>query len=242
MGTGGTLPTNITQTVTLYNTTGVIEKDKGIYFCPFILASTNQTVKEAWLSAFNTEVGLSNLSPYKDMVISQWSPKDRELKVKGNVDDFRAVTEEGESFNYLIVTRTVIKGETSKTFYYGFFITDATQVGNGSVHLSLESDDFTNVFYLHNDKKRKYYSGEYVDVFNERLKNCYVNRQHYNRIKWDYAPVETTLNNPDFTKIEDLDDQTTTLTVDVTDYIKGEYDRLQIKSLIANITADSNTI
>ena len=39
MGTGGLKPTsnnNISQYVTFYNTTGIIEKDKGIYFCPLL--------------------------------------------------------------------------------------------------------------------------------------------------------------------------------------------------------------
>lgn len=188
MGTGGTLPTNITQSVRLYNTTGIIEKEKGIYFCPFLSTSgTPLQVRSRWLSAFNTVA--SSDTNYQDITISQWSPEDRVLTIKGTPDDFRCVTEEGSCLNYLILTRNVTRNNVTNTFFYGFFITDAQQVGKGSVRLTLQTDDFTNVFYLHNKKLISAYSGSYVDVFNEKLKNCYVARQHYNRVKETAKPL-----------------------------------------------------
>ena len=183
MGTGGTLPTNITQQVTLYNTTGVIEKDKGIYFCPFI-ANNLQVARVfgEWLRLFKSAVNYDANSPYSNITISQWNPKDRSLVIKGNADDFRLITEEGKCFNYLILSRTVTKGDDNEVHYYAFFITDVQQAGQGSVRLELQPDDFTNVFYLHNRKRVRDYATNPIDVFNERLKNCYVNRQHYNRV------------------------------------------------------------
>lgn len=192
MGTGGTLPTTITQTVTLYNTTGLIEKEKSIYFCPFLSTNSAKKVCEDWLTAFNTAVSYDSTSGYSNIQISQWSPKDRVLKVKGNIDDFRLVTNYGKCLNYLILTRII---DTNKTEYYSFFITAVEQVGIGAVSLTLESDNFTDVFFLHNKNLSSSYSGTYVDVFNERLKNCYVNRQHYNRVKkvdgeWEYIYID----------------------------------------------------
>ena len=52
MATGGTIPSSKTQTVTFFNTTGVIEKDKNIY-----LAFTRRfrTSHPLWLS-LNTHI------------------------------------------------------------------------------------------------------------------------------------------------------------------------------------------
>ena len=199
MATGGTIPSNRQQSVTFYNTTGVIEKNKNIYLAPRFskenpAITVGTEVRSAYLSVFNRVCPPS--SNYTAIEISSWSPQDRTLKVRGNVDDFRLVTEEGDCLNYFIITRTITKGEgqqaTSKTFYYGFFITGVQQAGGGSVSLTIEPDDFTNVFYLHNTHQLTALeiSNDY-EPFNEKLKNCYVNRQHYNRVKYEQQYVET---------------------------------------------------
>lgn len=188
MGTGGTIPKKITQTVTFYNTTGVIEKDKLIYLAPRfknVTGALGKQVRNAYISALEGMCPPS--SAFKDYPISSWSPQDRTLSVRANIDDFRLVTDEGECLNYLIVTRTVVKTinnvDKSETFYYGFFITDVGQTGGVTVDLTLEPDDFTNVFYLHN---RTVLNTDLLlntyEPFNERMKNCYVKRQHYNRV------------------------------------------------------------
>jgi len=189
MATGGTIPSNRTQTVSFYNTSAVVEKDKNIYYVPRFSktgATAGQQVRTAYLNAF--EVVCPPSSVYSNITVSQWSPQDRTLRVRGNIDDFRAVTDEGECLNYFIITRTIEKtnGETVTTqvFYYAFFITNVTQVGGGSVELTIEPDDFTNVFYLHNKKEltQSEIDNDY-EPFNEKMANCYVKRQHYNRIK-----------------------------------------------------------
>lgn len=181
MATGGTIPANRTQTVRFYNTCGVVDKDKNVYLSPRFTSNSviGKKVNIAYLEALEAVCPPS--SAYTDIAISGWSPQDRTLVVRGNIDDFRLVTEEGACLNYLIVTRNVTKGLVTKTYYYGFFITGVEQSGGSSVRLTLEPDDFTNVFYLHN---------EYVmnnigyEPFNDRMKNCHVNRQHYNRVAY----------------------------------------------------------
>lgn len=186
MATGGTIPTNRTQTVTFYNSSTVIERDKNIYYVPRFSktgATTGQTVRQAWLNAFNSVCPPS--SAYTDIEISSWSPQDRTLNVRGNIDDFRLVSEEGDCLNYFILTRTVTTVVNSvtkiETHYYAFFITGVEQAGGSSVRLSIEPDDFTNVFYLHN--KTTLTSGQDYEPFNAHMKNCYVNRQHYDRVE-----------------------------------------------------------
>ena len=189
MATGGTIPSNRTQTVSFYNTTAVVEKDKNIYYVPRFSktgATAGQQVRTAYLNAF--EVVCPPSSAYSNITVSQWSPQDRTLRVKGNIDDFRAVTDEGECLNYFIISRTIEKtnGETVTTqvFYYAFFITGVSQAGGGSVQLTIEPDDFTNVFYLHNKHvlTQTNIDNDY-EPFNEKMGNCYVKRQHYNRVK-----------------------------------------------------------
>ena len=185
MGTGGTIPTSRTQSVTFYHTAGIIERDKKLYFAPrfsTINAVVGQTVASAYLSAFRVTCPPSSV--YSDITISSWSPEDRTLVVQGNIDDFRLVTDEGECLNYFIVTRLVSSNQSTKVFYYAFFITEVEQVGGSSVRITCEPDDFTNVFYLHNMRHltASDISGDY-DPFNEKMVNCYVDRQHYNRVK-----------------------------------------------------------
>lgn len=189
MATGGTIPSNRTQTVTFYNTCPIIEKDKNVYYVPRFSktgATTGQTVKTAYLNAF--EVVCPPSSAYSNINVSQWSPQDRTLVVRGNIDDFRAVTDEGACLNYFIITRTIYKNiggtVSSKIFYYAFFITNVQQAGGGSVSITAEPDDFTNVFYLHNNKTLTLgdINSDY-EPFNEKMTNVYVGRQHYNRVQ-----------------------------------------------------------
>ena len=187
MATGGTIPSNRTQSVTFYNTTGVIEREKNMYFVPRFkgTVASGSKVNSTYLAKFNLACPPS--SAYSAISLSNWSPEDRTLVVKGDIDDFRLVSDEGACLNYFIITRTVTKGNTTNTYYYGFFITGVEQVGGSSVKITAEPDDFTNVFYLHNKHAlttTEVQTTEY-DPFNEKMKNCYVNRQHYDRVKYD---------------------------------------------------------
>lgn len=187
MATGGTIPSNRTQKVTFYNTTGVIERDKNIYYAPrfskLVGLTANTEVREAYLSGFTGVC--SSSSDYSEIEISGWSPQDRTLVVKGNIDDFRLVTDEGLCLNYFILQRNVTKGESEETHYYGFFVTGVEQAGGSSVRITCEPDDFSNVFYLHNTHNLTAIDiAEDYEPFNEKLKNCYVNRQHYNRVAY----------------------------------------------------------
>lgn len=191
MADGGTIKTNVTQLVTFYNTESIIEKDKNIYFAPKIVKTTQPTlfttVRQIWLDAFNAQV--VGYNKYKDIPISTWSPEDRTLLVKGNVDDFRTDGYEGFALNYFILTRVVKYSLTnSRTMYYGFFIVNAEQAGQNSVRLTVEPDYFTNVFYLSN--LTPIFSGsESYSPFNDKMGNVFINRQHYNRVK--IASVDT---------------------------------------------------
>ena len=203
MAEGGTIPNNRTQTVTFFNTTGIIEKEKGIYLSPRFKGRggglVGKEVREAYLSVLYEQAVKD--PDYTDISISSWSPQDRTLIVRGNIDDFRLVTDEGDCLNYFIVTRNVTKGNVTNTYYYGFFITEVGQIGGSSVRLTVEPDDFTNIFYLHNRHSlsaTEIYYTDY-DPFNERLKNCYVQRQHYNRVKdnsYDYLHIKIILEDP----------------------------------------------
>ena len=154
MATGGTIPSGRKQYVYFYNTHGVIEKDKQMYFAPrFGEDYEGDAVSEAFLELF--EVVCPPSSAYKEIEISTWSPQDRTLVVKGNIDDFRLITDEGACLNYFLVKREVTKGEgqqaSTATYYYAFFITGVEQIGGSSVKITAEPDDFTNVFFLHNN-------------------------------------------------------------------------------------------
>lgn len=170
------------QSLTFYNTTGVIERDKNIYYAPLFKTYTYASVREEWLHLFNT-VCLPDAN-YTNREASGWSPQDRKLRVRGNVDDFRLVSEEGKALNYFILDRQVTyqnnNEQTVKHYYYAFFINNVRQAGQGSVELDVEPDHFTNVFFLHNEDTLV----DNYDAFNKRMSNCYVARQHYDRVKW----------------------------------------------------------
>lgn len=189
---GGTIPTNREQVVTFFNTTGVIERHKNIYFVPRFTkhnlpVGRRISVADAYRIAFNEVCPPSSI--YRSITISSWSPQDRTLTVQGNIDDFRCITDEGECLNYLIIDRTVKKGNVDSYFHYAFFITDAKQSGGSSITLTIIPDDFTNAFYLHNKTLYSSSMGDY-EPFNEHMKNCYVKRQHYNRVKYEQEELE----------------------------------------------------
>lgn len=174
--------TTITQSYTMYDTTGIIEPDKRVYFVPSkeeINSKVGKKVSVGYVEIFN----LVCPQPYNDYVnveLSRWQPEDRTLTVKGNIDMFRR----GSSMhimNYMILKRDVSYGvgdSRNYSYYTGYFIRSAIQTGMDSVQLSLEPDNFTNVFYLHNTNT---ITNDY-EPFNVLLKNCYVERQHYERI------------------------------------------------------------
>lgn len=199
MGTGGFIPSNRSQMVTFYNTTGVIEKDKNMYFAPRF-EDEDDIVYESFIDKLNAICPPP--SDYNAIMLTGWSPEDRTLVVRGNIDDFRVITDTGACLNYLIVKRSITKklpdeSTITNEYYYGFFITGVEQVGGSSVKVSVEPDDFTNVFYLHNSHQITAGEAESLsyEPFNERMKNCYVNRQHYDRVKKyrDYWELEITL-------------------------------------------------
>ena len=81
----GTVAGNITQTVSFYNTTGVIEKEHNLYYCP--KSSNNTNIALEWLRLFETVA--TKRSDYTNIVISQWSPEDRTLTIEGRIEHFR---------------------------------------------------------------------------------------------------------------------------------------------------------
>ena len=106
MATGGTIPANRTQSITFYNTTGIIDREKNIYLAPRTSKYSSligYEIRSVFLNVLQTVCPPS--SAYKNIDISQWSPQDRTLKVKGNVDDFRLITDEGDCLNYFILHR-----------------------------------------------------------------------------------------------------------------------------------------
>ena len=197
MATGGTIPSGRRQFVTFYNTHGIIEKDKNLYFAPrFNNSYLGETVSKAYSEMFDVVCPPS--SAYKAIEVSGWSPQDRTLVVKGNIDDFRLITDEGACLNYFLIERQVTKGEgqsaVTKTYYYAFFITGVEQVGGSSVRITAEPDDFLNVFYWHNQHVLSSDDINFnYEPFNARMKNCHVNRQHYDRVSLGETYYELTL-------------------------------------------------
>lgn len=227
MGTGGNIPNKIIQTVTLFNTTGVIEGGKGIYFCPLMKKVTGKPskVNEYWIDRLKTEVSGVD-SSYADIPIATWSPEDRTLVIKGNIDDFRCVTTTGKCLNYVILTRDVYSDATHyERHYYGFFIINATQAGGASVSITTQPDDFSNVFYLFNSDELS--AIVYYDPFNRKMCNFYIERQHYDRV---YLANET------YTDSVDFDQMTESY-----DGLLSEYTAHPEECWIKSITSDEET-
>ena len=187
----------IKQTFRLYNTVGLIDKAKNIYYVPHqdvLFAEKTQSltkVSEVYYKLFNSVCPFS--SAYQDVEISQWSPEDRELKIEGLIDDFRQSRGLGLALNYIIIKREIYNVENNtetlvSSYYYAMFITSVRQAGSRSVTLSLTSDYFTNFFYLNNTETLT----ENYDPFNDSMVNCYVERQHYDRFELTDKIRETT--------------------------------------------------
>lgn len=177
------LYTKIEQSLTFYNTTGYIEKHKNIYYVPVFTGegiTNNMEIREAYKILFDRAV--QTFTDYVDIMVSGWSPEDRTMKVKGNIEDFRTVTSQGKALNYFIIKRRCYQGQDYEDYYYAFFVTDVSQVGLGTVELAYEPDHFTNVFYLQNKDKLTTFNRSY-NPFNRVMKNTHVVRQHINRIK-----------------------------------------------------------
>lgn len=163
---------------TLYDVTGLINKDKRLYYVPHKEElQVGIPVCESFINALNVVCPPPD-ADFVNVEISRWLPTDRELLVKGNIDIFTRGSS-SHPLNYMIIKRVIINAdETEEVFYNGYFINSATDTGINSVRLSVEPDDFTNVFYLHNTNLMTYS----YEPFNDLIRNAYVQRQHYNRI------------------------------------------------------------
>lgn len=180
----------VQQYITLYNVTGYIEKENNLYFSPRpqqmtggATAGTTKSMCQWYMDYFNTVIGVPSTA-YQNVEVSRWSPSDRTLSVQGTVDLFRksGLSSDSKAFNYLIVKRVVSGTDTEYTYYMGYFITDVRQTGTNTVALTLEIDNFTNAFYLMNTKVYSISELNSLDIFNETLVNCNVERQHYDRV------------------------------------------------------------
>lgn len=173
---------NVTQSFSLYNVAGLIDKDKNIYYVPHKDVIYNKKLEDInrvcdCYKALFDEVCPSS-SKYTNITISQWSPEDRVLRVNDTIDNFRVSRGNGLALNYIIVKREVVE-EGSKPYYYSFFIDSVRQVGANTVELNVSPDYFTNFYYLNNEEEL---TDDY-DAFNPIMRNCYVERQHYDRAK-----------------------------------------------------------
>lgn len=186
MATGGTIPSARVETVTFYNTSGVIDREHNVYLSPrFEDYTGTYVVKDKFITI------LDSVCPppdqYKAIALSGWSPEDRQLVIKGNIDDFRCNTPNlatNYCLNYCIVKRTITISQVAHTYYYGFFVVSAIQAGGASIRLTLLPDHFTNVYYLFNETSLSTDANKKAfDPFNAVMKNCYVERQHYDRVE-----------------------------------------------------------
>ena len=181
------------QYCTFYDTTGIIDRGKRLYYVPSessLVGATGTTVAQRYVNLFDT-VCPPPLSAYTNIEISRWNPEDRELLVDGNIDTFRKGSN-SHPLSYLIIKRVHQNSMTPTLhlpMFYGFFIEKAYQAGINSVRLELVPDLFTNVFYLSNNLHQPHLSS--YDPFNRLIKNAYVERQHYDR--FEYLPSEETI-------------------------------------------------
>lgn len=172
----GTVASNITQTVSFCNTTGVIEREHNLYFVPQTRSAVGLLYKQLLFAqaTVNTD--------YIDISLSQWKPEDRTLSIKGRVEDFRNATNT-KPLNYAIVQQSILYTDNTRlTTYTAYFVVGARQNGIGGVTLDLEPDHFTNVFFL---QRGSGLIPSNYDVFNNYIKNAYVERQHYDRTSYN---------------------------------------------------------
>lgn len=172
------------QHITFYNVTGLIERDKNIYYAPQVadlMSQNKESVCESYKSLFDV-VCPPPSSDYVDMEISQWNPEDRRLKVRGSVEIFRrgsGVTRDRNILLNYIVLKIDLSRAGDTPYFVGFFITDAVQSGVNTVELTLLPDYFTNTFYWGNTQVLI----TSFDPFNSLITNAYIERQHYDRVK-----------------------------------------------------------
>ena len=180
----------VRQTINLYNTVGLVDKDKNIYFVPhqsdiYAKVTARRTkVCDCYHELFNTVSPFS--SKYQNIDIDQWNPEDRSLVIDGLIDYFRQSRGQGLALNYMIVTRAIYEVNGGRetlvsNYYQAFFIDSVEQAGSRSVRLSVSPDYFTNFFYLNNNDTLT----STYDPFNPVMKNCFIERQHYNRYAYD---------------------------------------------------------
>ena len=149
----------------LYDSNGLIDKHNNVYYNPFGVL----TAKD-WFDKFTNKASYNE--DYLDIDLSSWSPEDRVVRVKGQIDTFRNFTTGALILNYLIIKR--LDENNNIKSYVAFFIDSVRQAGVGSVELSISPDYFTNTFF---------FNIEGVEPFNSTIKNAYIERQHYNRVK-----------------------------------------------------------
>lgn len=198
MGTGGYTPKSISQTCTIINVTPYIDRGSNLYYAPSFDYLDEETqlpvnINEEFANLLISLCQDTYARQYGNVEISQWSPEDRTLTVKGNIDDFRARglrslgydVKVNAGLNYVIIKRYIVKTQQTEEYieYYGFFIDKAEQAGGNSVKLYLTPDHFSNAFYFLNTTILNVSNYKTYDPFNEIMKNCYVERQHYDRFK-----------------------------------------------------------
>ena len=205
MATGESIK-EITQKVTFYNTAGLIERDKQIYYVPLTndMVQTDETVvSKAYKKLFDTVCPPPNAN-YVNTDISRWNPEDRVLRVNGDSDLFRRGSST-TALNYMVLERHVVERDSEgsianqETFYYAYFIAKVRQAGGNSVELTLEPDLWTNVFYWSNNNT----FDTTFNPFENLISNPFVERQHYNRVK--VAETYTIVDDGVYGETEDLD-------------------------------------
>lgn len=176
----------IEQYASFLNTNGYIENDNNVYYMPHELDTTAKGTSISIRYAETLKGKCGGYRQYTNTPISRWTPQDRVLSIKGNIDYFRGRLTNSSSIalNYVLIERKVYSDSTKTSltshYYMGFFITDATQTGMNTVRLELTPDDFTNVFFLMNTKDVG--SGYANDVY-DLIGNPWIERTHLDRIK-----------------------------------------------------------
>lgn len=161
----------------IISTTGVIERDKGIYFAPYFSSPFSGYLSTAWLTELDGQLD-DSINYQSPTPMSQWNPEDRTLSVPREtfpIEVFRCAGLGGGK-NYLIIF------ELEDNTYiprYCYFIDSARVSGLGTIQLTISPDHFTNVFYM----RKEHYSPTHSDHYNNIIKNAHVERQHYDRVK-----------------------------------------------------------
>lgn len=179
------VPNTITQRVNFYACHRVIDKHNNVYFVPRFdsINEIDKSVSEAYLNRLTFEFDDTD---YMNISIGTWSPEDRNLVVKGNIEDFRNRGDDTSMpLNYFIIKRTSTYSDYSTETYYAYFIKRVRQVGNGSISIDYEPDHFTNTFYLQNYHRltQEEITNKSYEPFSEIITNPYIAQQHYDRVE-----------------------------------------------------------